>query len=64
MVHGERNTGPGNSHPPVAAVLSDYRRLDAAERPAGSRRVHVIVDLTPWFRPDGESQAGLSPDPA
>jgi DNA-binding transcriptional ArsR family regulator len=36
-------------------VLSDYRRLDAADRPSGSRRVHVIVDLTPWFRPDGES---------
>jgi len=39
----------------VQAVLSDYRRLDAADRPPGSHRVHVIVDLTPWFRPDGES---------
>jgi DNA-binding transcriptional ArsR family regulator len=38
----------------VAAVLSDYRRLDVADRPADSRRVHVILDLTPWFRPDGD----------
>jgi DNA-binding transcriptional ArsR family regulator len=39
----------------LAAVLSEYRRLDAAERPAGSRRVQAVFDLTPWFRPDGES---------
>jgi DNA-binding transcriptional ArsR family regulator len=39
----------------LRAVLSDYRRLDAADRPAGSRRVHAIFDLTPWFRPDAQS---------
>jgi DNA-binding transcriptional ArsR family regulator len=35
-------------------VLSDYRRLDVVERPAGSRRVHTLIDLIPWFRPDGQ----------
>jgi DNA-binding transcriptional ArsR family regulator len=38
----------------VQHVLSQYRRLDASDRPPGSRRVHVIFDLTPWFRPDGK----------
>ena len=39
----------------LRAVLSDYRRLDTADRPPGSRRVHAIFDLTPWFRPDAQS---------
>jgi DNA-binding transcriptional ArsR family regulator len=39
----------------LRAVLSDYRRLDAADQPPGSRRVHAIFDLTPWFRPDAQS---------
>jgi len=39
----------------LAAVLSEYRRLDVAERPPGSRRVHATFDVVPWFRPDGKS---------
>jgi DNA-binding transcriptional ArsR family regulator len=33
-------------------LLSEYRRLDAASRPPAARRVHVLVDLVPWFAPD------------
>jgi DNA-binding transcriptional ArsR family regulator len=42
-------------HARLQRVLSEYRRLDASDRPAGSRRVQAIFDLTPWFRPDDES---------
>lgn len=37
----------------ISEVLSEYRRLDPAERPDAARRVQAIVDFTPWFRPDG-----------
>lgn len=32
-------------------LLGEYRRLPRDERPPGARRVHVTVDLTPWFEP-------------
>jgi DNA-binding transcriptional ArsR family regulator len=43
-------------------VLSDYRRLEVSERPPGSRRVQVLFDLTPWFRPDASKPGDGSPD--
>lgn len=36
-------------------MLSDYRRLDRAERPSGAKRVHVLLEFLPWFDP-GEDQ--------
>lgn len=39
-------------------VMGEYRRLDRAERPGGSRRVHVRVDLSPWFGPDKTDPSG------
>jgi DNA-binding transcriptional ArsR family regulator len=35
-------------------LLSEFVRLDRAERPPGSRRIHVLADFTPSFGPDGE----------
>jgi predicted ArsR family transcriptional regulator len=58
-------------------LVSSYRRLNKAERPPGARRVHAIIDFTPWFTPDagqpdaagpagagpaGAGPAGASPD--
>jgi hypothetical protein len=37
----------------LRTVLARYRRLDRADRPAGARRVHAIIDLVPWFDPGG-----------
>jgi predicted ArsR family transcriptional regulator len=37
----------------LQAVLARYRRLDQADRPAGAQRVHAVIDLLPWFDPDG-----------
>jgi DNA-binding transcriptional ArsR family regulator len=39
----------------LQALVSGYRRLDKAERPPDSRRVHALFELTPWFPPDGSS---------
>ena len=39
-------------------LMGEYRRLDRAERPGGSRRVHVRVDLSPWFEPDKTDPSG------
>jgi DNA-binding transcriptional ArsR family regulator len=36
-------------------LLSDYRRLDRAERPPGAKRVHVLQEFLPWFDP-GDDQ--------
>ncbi len=41
----------------VRHVLSEYRRLRPEARPPGARRVHVMLDFTPWFNP-------APPDPA
>ena len=37
----------------IERVLSEYRRLDPAERPEAARRVQAIIDFTPWFAPGG-----------
>lgn len=39
----------------VQQVLSEYRRLRPEDRPAGARRVHVMLDFTPWFTPSAET---------
>jgi DNA-binding transcriptional ArsR family regulator len=36
----------------VMALFDRYRRLDAADRPVGARRVRVLLDLVPWFDPE------------
>ncbi|MGN6792367.1 MAG: ArsR/SmtB family transcription factor [Streptosporangiaceae bacterium] len=36
----------------VQRVLSEYRRLRPEDRPPGARRVHVMLDFTPWFAPE------------
>jgi hypothetical protein len=38
----------------VRQVLSEYRRLRPEDRPPDARRVHVMLDFTPWFSPDAE----------
>jgi DNA-binding transcriptional ArsR family regulator len=35
----------------VADLTGRYRRLDPGDRPAGARRVYVVLDLVPWFDP-------------
>jgi hypothetical protein len=35
-------------------LLRRYRRAEPGGRPAGARRVSVLLDLIPWFAPDGE----------
>jgi len=42
----------------IFELLSEYRRMEPAQRPPGARRVHVMIDYTPWFDP------GLPPKPA
>ncbi len=37
----------------VRDLAARYRRLDPADRPPGARRVHVTLDLIPWFDPGG-----------
>ena len=36
----------------IKGLLASYRRLDPAERPPGTHRVHMLLDLLPWFDPD------------
>jgi DNA-binding transcriptional ArsR family regulator len=40
----------------LQAVLARYRRLDPAGRPAGTRRVHALIDVVPWFDPPAGGQ--------
>ena len=35
-------------------LLADYRRLNRADRPPGTRRVHAVLDLVPWFDPEDD----------
>ncbi len=35
----------------IAAILGEYRRLDPATQPEGSRRVNALVEFLPWFGP-------------
>jgi DNA-binding transcriptional ArsR family regulator len=39
----------------IRALLTSYRRLDPADRPPDAHRVHIVLDLLPWFDP-GEPQ--------
>jgi DNA-binding transcriptional ArsR family regulator len=39
-------------------VLDRYRRLDKAERSEGARRVHLMVEVVPWFSPEQTDKAG------
>ena len=39
----------------VQQVLGAYRRLRPEDRPPGARRVHVMLEYTPWFNPDATS---------
>ena len=56
----------------IFELLSEYRRMDPAQRPADARRVHVMIDYTPWFDPvptdpvptDPAPPDPASPDPA
>jgi DNA-binding transcriptional ArsR family regulator len=40
----------------LAEVFGEFRRLNPSERPPGASRVHVMLDLTPGFEPDGAGQ--------
>jgi hypothetical protein len=37
-----------------AALLSGYRRLNPADRPPGTRRVHAVLEMVPWFDPEDD----------
>jgi hypothetical protein len=37
-----------------AALLSGYRRLNRADRPPGTRRVHAVIEMVPWFDPEDD----------
>jgi len=39
----------------IYAILAEYRRLSREDQPPGSRRVHVMLDFTPWFTPDADA---------
>ncbi len=39
----------------IADILAEYRRLDAKDQPPESRRVHVMAEFLPWFKPDSAS---------
>jgi DNA-binding transcriptional ArsR family regulator len=36
----------------IDELLGEYRRLPRGERPPDARRIHVRLDLLPWFEPD------------
>jgi predicted ArsR family transcriptional regulator len=36
----------------IDELLAEYRRLPRGERPPDARRIHVRLDLVPWFEPD------------
>jgi DNA-binding transcriptional ArsR family regulator len=40
----------------LVELFGEYRRLSRDERPPGSRRVQVTVDLVPWFQPDAADE--------
>jgi DNA-binding transcriptional ArsR family regulator len=46
----------------LVGVLGEFRRLNPAERPPGAGRVHVMLDLAPWFEPDEAGQKS-GPEP-
>jgi DNA-binding transcriptional ArsR family regulator len=36
----------------ILELTGRYRRMDPADRPAGTQRVAVVLDLVPWFGPE------------
>lgn len=46
----------------IVELFGEYRRLGRDERPADARRVHVTVDLTPWFPPPAEREDADPPE--
>jgi hypothetical protein len=36
----------------IHQILAKSRRLRREDQPPGARRVHVMLDFTPWFAPD------------
>jgi DNA-binding transcriptional ArsR family regulator len=36
----------------IRQILAESRRLRREDQPPGARRVHVMLDFTPWFAPD------------
>lgn len=42
-------------------LVAGYVRIDRAERPSGARRVHAMIDFTPWFAPDADQPDGAGP---
>jgi DNA-binding transcriptional ArsR family regulator len=36
----------------IHQILAESRRLRREDQPPGARRVHVMLDFTPWFTPD------------
>lgn len=38
----------------IDELLGEYRRLPRGERPPEARRIHVRLDLLPWFEPDAD----------
>ena len=39
----------------IRQILAEYRRLRPEDQPPGARRVHVMLDFTPWFTPDAHA---------
>jgi DNA-binding transcriptional ArsR family regulator len=39
----------------IYAILAEYRRLSREDQSPDSRRVHVMLDFTPWFTPDADA---------
>jgi DNA-binding transcriptional ArsR family regulator len=48
----------------IMDLLASYRRIDPADRPVGTHRVHTLLDLIPWFDPDepGRKRSPAVPD--
>jgi hypothetical protein len=38
----------------IQQILAGKRRLKRQDQPPGARRVHVMLDFTPWFTPDAD----------
>lgn len=39
----------------IREILAQNRRLRRQDQPPGARRVHVMLDFTPWFSPDTQA---------
>ncbi len=44
-------------------LFDEYRRLDRAERPAGTRRIKLVLDVYPWFGPEEAGDGAVGEDP-